>query len=203
MRIWFDTEFIDDGKTIEMISIGMVRDDGATLYMENSSCDLSRCDDWLRKNVVAKLDIAKGNHTYAWHPTHIGESIRAFAGPKPDFWAYYADYDWVVLCQLYGRMIDLPTGWPMYCRDLKQELVRLGNPEIYKLSEARAHNALSDAEWLRDTHLKLERGEMSAAREATFNEISGWTNEQRYTLLSNFCSGCGDRDLRCTCRRDE
>ncbi len=43
---------------------------------------------------------------------------------KPEFYAYYADYDWVVFCWLFGRMIDLPKGFPMYCKDLKQELDR-------------------------------------------------------------------------------
>lgn len=37
-------------------------------------------------------------------------------------YAYYADYDWVVFCSLFGRMIDLPSGMPMFCRDLKQML---------------------------------------------------------------------------------
>ena len=36
------------------------------------------------------------------------------------FYAYYADYDWVVFCWVFGKMIDLPEGFPMYCRDLKQ-----------------------------------------------------------------------------------
>ncbi|MGH2666066.1 hypothetical protein [Flavobacterium sp.] len=40
----------------------------------------------------------------------------------PEFYAYYADYDWVVFCWLFGKMIDLPAGFPMYCRDLKQVL---------------------------------------------------------------------------------
>ncbi len=40
----------------------------------------------------------------------------------PEFYAYYADYDWVVFCWLFGKMIDLPEGFPMYCRDLKQVL---------------------------------------------------------------------------------
>lgn len=40
--------------------------------------------------------------------------------PSPEFYGYYADYDWVLFCSLFGRMIDLPTGFPMYCRDLKQ-----------------------------------------------------------------------------------
>jgi hypothetical protein len=37
------------------------------------------------------------------------------------FYGYYADYDWVVFCWLFGNMIDLPDGFPMYCIDLKQE----------------------------------------------------------------------------------
>lgn len=39
---------------------------------------------------------------------------------QPEFYAYYADYDWVVFCWIFGRMIDLPKGFPKYCRDLKQ-----------------------------------------------------------------------------------
>lgn len=39
----------------------------------------------------------------------------------PRFYAYYGDYDWVVFCQnLFGRMMNLPELFPMYCRDLKQ-----------------------------------------------------------------------------------
>jgi hypothetical protein len=41
---------------------------------------------------------------------------------KPEFYAYYADYDWVAFCWLFGKMIDLPKGFPMYCIDLKQTL---------------------------------------------------------------------------------
>lgn len=39
-----------------------------------------------------------------------------------EFYAYYADYDWVAFCSLFGKMIDLPEGFPMYCKDLKQGL---------------------------------------------------------------------------------
>ena len=41
---------------------------------------------------------------------------------KPEFYGYYSDYDWVVLCWLFGKMIDLPKGFPMHCNDLKQIL---------------------------------------------------------------------------------
>ena len=50
----------------------------------------------------------------------VNNLFRGFL--EPEFYAYYADYDWVVFCSLFGRMIDLPAGFPMYCRDLKQML---------------------------------------------------------------------------------
>lgn len=40
----------------------------------------------------------------------------------PTFYAYFADYDWVAFCWLFGKMMDLPKGFPMYTRDLKQML---------------------------------------------------------------------------------
>ena len=39
-----------------------------------------------------------------------------------EFYGYYCDYDWVAFCWLFGKMIDLPHGFPMHCTDLKQEL---------------------------------------------------------------------------------
>lgn len=41
---------------------------------------------------------------------------------QPEFWAYFGDYDWVLLCSLFGTMMDLPEGFPMYCCDVKQLL---------------------------------------------------------------------------------
>ncbi len=40
---------------------------------------------------------------------------------NPQFYAYYADYDWVVFCWLFGTMMNLPKEFPMYCIDLMQE----------------------------------------------------------------------------------
>lgn len=63
-------------------------------------------------------------------------------GSPPEFWGYYADYDWVAFCWLFGAMIDLPKGWPMYCRDLKQVADDLG----VRLPHSNdRHNSLGDA----------------------------------------------------------
>lgn len=145
MRIWFDTEFLEDGRTIELISIGMVREDGATFYAETPQAEgLAKSTDWLRANVLPHLRGWDGRER-----NQIAADIVAFAGSKPEFWAYYADYDWVALCQLYGTMMDLPKGWPMFCRDVQQlacECIETDLPP----QPASAHNALADAVWTRD-----------------------------------------------------
>jgi hypothetical protein len=142
MKIWFDTEFIEDGRTIELISIGMVREDGATYYAETDQYRPGKASQWVKDNVLVHL---KGG--VAIKPLDvIGREIIDFAGDDPEFWAYYADYDWVALCQLFGTMMQLPSGWPMFCRDVKQLCVSLGDPELPSQTSVE-HHALNDAKW--------------------------------------------------------
>ena len=75
---------------------------------------------------------------------------------KPEFWGYFADYDWVALCQLFGAMMDLPKGWPMYCRDIKQWCDDLGNPRLPPEGKDE-HHALADARWAKNAYYFLER----------------------------------------------
>jgi hypothetical protein len=141
---FFDTEFIEDGRTIELLSIGIVRDDGATYYAEPAESDRGNAGRWVRENVLPHL-------TGPVKPrAEIAAEIVAFVGPRPEFWAYFADYDWVVLCQLFGTMMDLPLGWPMFCMDLKQFAVSLGDPDLHALvsPDGPEHNALADARWV-------------------------------------------------------
>lgn len=145
MKIWFDTEFVEDGKTIDLISIGMVREDGGTYYAENGRCDHGRADPWVVENVLSHLQFGHAVKS----PERIAREIVEFVGEKPEFWAYFCSYDWVVLCQLFGRTIDLPKGWPMWCRDLKQEAIRLGITDL-PAQIGSEHHALADALWLRE-----------------------------------------------------
>ena len=87
----------------------------------------------------------------------IRSAIEVFVGDdlEPQFWAYYADYDWVVFCQLWGIMINLPEHFPKYCMDLKQAAIHLGRPELPKQSGTE-HDALADARWNRDVWHFLE-----------------------------------------------
>lgn len=150
MRIWFDTEFVENGRTIDLISIGAVREDGGIFYLENAECDFDAASDWVKENVLPHLLCGARLLPKA----EIAQQFRAFAGDEPEFWAYYGAYDWVALCQLFGTMMDLPKGWPMYARDLKQaiDLAGVGKPPTQTDNE---HHALADARWTRDAWLWL------------------------------------------------
>lgn len=167
MRYFLDTEFNEDGKTIELISIGIAREDGATLYLVSAEFDPTACQDWVKENVLPKLGDAP-----RMTRKQIADEILRFvpADPKPEFWGYFADYDWVVLCQLFGRMVDLPKGFPMYCMDLKQWAKQLG-VDIKKAvpQPADAHNAIADAMWMREAHAYLA-GHNGDKRHAGANE---------------------------------
>jgi hypothetical protein len=147
MRIYFDTEFIEDGRTIDLISIGAIREDGRAYYAENLDCDMSKASGWVKANVFPSL--RKGADLIP--RLTIAREFQEFVGEKPEFWGYYADYDWVVLCQLFGTMVDLPKGWPMYCRDIKQLCDSLGNPKL-PVEGKDEHHALADARWNRSAY---------------------------------------------------
>lgn len=146
MRFWFDTEFIEDGKTIDLMSIGIVAEDGREFYAESNECDLSRASPWVKENVIPHLIHGYEGRVHMSRKA-IGNAVVSFVGTeKPELWAYYADYDWVALCQLFGTMMDLPKGWPMYCRDVKQIADMLGNPKLPEQGRGE-HHALDDAKW--------------------------------------------------------
>lgn len=153
MRYYLDTEFIEDGMTIELISIGVVADDGREFYAESADVDLTRASDWVKANVVPHLTGVDDDDASQVLPrSEIAEHLRAFIGDdRPEFWSWCSAYDWVVLCQLYGTMMDKPDGWPSYCCDIQQELDRLGlsDDDLPPASDAE-HNALADARRHRD-----------------------------------------------------
>lgn len=150
MKFWFDTEFIDDGKTIDLISIGVVSEDGRSYYAESLECDLTRAHQWVKDNVVPHL-------TGVLKPRAvIARDLIAFMGESPEIWSYFCPYDWIAICQLYGRMIDLPKGWPHFCLDVKQLSVSKGNPILPK-QRSTEHHALADAQWTRDAWNFLQR----------------------------------------------
>jgi hypothetical protein len=203
MKYFIDTEFIEGfqkplfGKRrhfIDLISIGIVCEDGREYYAISKDFNVKDADQWVKDNVISKLPARevtfydsprmKAESLLYKSNRQIKQDLYNFFGYKPEWtdygsdifsndsdiqiYGYYADYDWVLFCSLFGRMIDLPKGFPMYCRDLKQiydeteakikyfgfskDSGRIGSSLTLKNQydfpyQSNEHNALDDAKW--------------------------------------------------------
>lgn len=232
MKYFIDTEFLEGKQkevfpislfrkekpnTIDLISIGVVAEDGREYYAISKDFNLKEAWNrydlvqesgdmrnmfpngrklyWIRKNVLKPIfyelsgkdidfhdlsasftykqmkylinkygktnkEIAENIITFCRHPNSL-----SYNPPSPEFYAYFADYDWVVFCWLFGKMIDLPKGFPMYCKDLKQMIddkqsqidfnTSVTEPrkdikshkDFPKQDASKSHNAIEDARW--------------------------------------------------------
>jgi hypothetical protein len=145
VRFFYDCEFIEDGSTIELVSIGVVAEDGREFYAVSTEFDPARAIDWVRRNVLDKLP-SPGDP--AWRSrARIRDDLLSFllAGGEPiEMWAWMAAYDHVVLAQLWGDMRALPRSIPRFTHELRQEWERCGAPALPP-QPADQHDALADA----------------------------------------------------------
>lgn len=205
MKYFYDTEFLEGtqnkrflgilyGKTlptIDLISIGIVSEDGREYYAISKDFNLKEAwnrydmkqvsgdarnrypegikEYWIRENVLKPIyyemigkDISfhdydkyftyssmknlinkqgkankqiacevlqftvdpgkKGFDSWLGSTEEYMQALEKTKVPKIELYGYYTAYDHVVLCWLFGKMIDLPKGFPMYTKDLKQML---------------------------------------------------------------------------------
>ncbi len=153
---WFDTEFIEDGTVVIPLSIGIVCEDGRELYLEwyQDDLKLAKANEFVVANVFPHLRWKNGDPSaQRWHYEIRNELIEFVnAGAKrPLFWAWYATYDWMVMCQTFGNMTDLPQNWPMFPMDLRAIIEWEGGKRRFALpsQEGTAHEALDDARHLK------------------------------------------------------
>lgn len=174
-RYFYDTEFLENGETIELISIGIAAEDGREYYAVNSAVgeslnesDLGKriaAHDWLMTNVVPHLPLRgdvkryNGVPSNKWMPPPlnmrstlvkpawvIANEVREFiTGDAIELWADYCAYDHVVLMQLYGTMIARPPQFPMFTHDIQAYANFAGFHDLPDIPEGEAHNALTDA----------------------------------------------------------
>ncbi|HEY2172453.1 MAG TPA: polyadenylate-specific 3'-exoribonuclease AS [Mycobacteriales bacterium] len=145
MRFFYDCEFIEDGITIELVSIGVVDEGGREFYAVSTEFDPDRAIPWVRDHVLPKLPSPADR---AWRSRRkIRDDLFAFlSAPREpiELWAWYAAYDHVALCQLWGGMPALPRAVPRFTHELRQLWEDRGRPAIPD-PPADQHDALADA----------------------------------------------------------
>jgi hypothetical protein len=146
-RYFYDCEFIEDGRLIDLVSIGVVDEHGREFYAVSTEFDDRHALPWVRRNVLDKLP-SPGDP--AWRSRgRIRADLYEFlvaplaAGEELELWAWYAAYDHVALAQLWGAMPALPREIPRFTKDLRQRWDDLGRPPLPAATGR--HDALVDA----------------------------------------------------------
>ncbi len=144
-RYFYDTEFIEDGQTIDLISIGVVDETGREFYAVSTEFDPGKAIQWVRRNVLSQLPSPSDA---AWRSRNgIRDNLLSYLtgpGEEIELWAWFASYDHVALAQLWGPMTELPRAIPRFSCELRQRWADLGKPEL-PAAGADAHNSLADA----------------------------------------------------------
>lgn len=151
MRFWIDTELHDNGKYIELISLGAVAADGREFYAISTEFDPAGVTPWVQQHVLPFLE---PRTSPVWQPlSAIAEAFLAFVGDEPaEFWSYIATYDWYLVTRLLPDGLDgLPDNWPFECWDLHQWAWQLGHPQL-PAHAGPVHHALADAHWHRQVY---------------------------------------------------
>lgn len=165
-RFFYDTEFHEDGKTIDLLSFGMVCENtDDEFYHVNLDADWKRAweNTWLRDNVLPSIKYEMYSTPYGLdfelqenYPVALTRHSMAMElinyveknlpeNHVPEFWAYRGAYDFVAMAQMYGRMLDLPAFFPMFTMDIKQLMIMKGVSKSPIVQEGLVHNALDDA----------------------------------------------------------
>lgn len=147
----------------------------ADIKANDNLYDKIRSHKWLMENVVPHLPLNRkssgkpdmsmsgiatdrGHFNLDMQSTHvlpkwvIRNMVREFILSTPDveLWADYAAYDHVCLAQLFGTMIQLPEGCPMFTHEFQQyKKLAPADLKIPKLIGTPEHHALGDAKKLK------------------------------------------------------
>ncbi|MDQ3405737.1 MAG: polyadenylate-specific 3'-exoribonuclease AS [Actinomycetota bacterium] len=147
MRFFYDTEFIEDGTTIDLVSIGVVDEQGREFYAVSTEFDPAKAGPWVRGNVLDKLP-PPASQLWCDKAT-IRRRLLEFLLPdrskdRIELWAWYGAYDHVAIGQLWGSMPALPRQIPRFTRELRQRWEDVGKPVLPNPPDD-AHDALADA----------------------------------------------------------
>ena len=171
MNIYFDTEFEGLYKEANLISLGMVSEDGQELYFEFDNIDVQKQDNWIKQNVLNNTclygnvnlqDIVDENNYFKGNKEQCKGVLLEWLKQFDDvqFVSDVCHYDFVFLIDIFGTAFDLPKNINPYCYDINQDIMNLFNingKQAFNLSresildnlglsiQGQKHNSLYDA----------------------------------------------------------
>lgn len=151
MKIFFDTEFTGLHKDTTLISIGLIDENGRTFYGEFSDYDESKCDDWIRENVIKHLKWSKEGpvedfvniYVNSWEAFGSKEYIKIVLSEwlskydEVDLVSDCCHYDMVLFIDIFGDAWSIPDMVNPACHDINQDIAKyfdISEKEAFDLS---------------------------------------------------------------------
>lgn len=166
-KIFFDCEFTGLQKNTDLISIGIIDEDGNSFYAEFNDYKKELVTDWIQKNVIDNLFfnhvhtiehkhllIGCKEHSMKGNKEEVAEAIRQFISKydEVEIWSDCLAYDWVLFCDLFGHALNIPSNVYYIPFDICTAFKMKGiDPDISREQFANVddignkHNALYDA----------------------------------------------------------
>jgi len=158
MEIFFDTEFTGLQQDTDLLSIGIVDENGKEFYAELNDYRQDKIDDWLRDNVIANL--TKENVVDSKElKLQLDEYFLAY--DNVEIWSDCLSYDWVLFNQIWGHAFNIPKNICYIPFDICTLFKVKGidpdvNREEFAGIEGKKHNALHDARVIKACYEKLK-----------------------------------------------
>jgi hypothetical protein len=169
-KIFFDCEFTWLIQYTELISIWLISEDWDTFYWKFTDYDVTKCNNWIRENVISNIDISHDNENeFTWTKEFIRSKLLKWIKDKWDnieVWSDCLSYDWVLFNTLLADYKDWYPNLPSNIYYIPFDIctlmkVKWVDPDItredfvwYKW-ETIKHNALFDAKIIKMCYDKL------------------------------------------------
>jgi len=171
--LFFDQEFSGLHQNTTLISLGIVSECGKTFYAEYNDYSVMQCNDWIKENVLANLNLEAYSNNQSlkdWkikgNSAQIKEALTTWLAQfdKIKMVSDCLAYDWVLFCEIFGGAFGIPENIhyiPVYIctmfedRDIdpdinREEFADLKNGSI-------KHNALWDAFVIMECYYRLKK----------------------------------------------
>ncbi len=152
-RLFLDTEFTHLRQDAQLISLGLVAENGDWFYAECTDFDLSACSDWVVDNVLTLFTgtalpkalgvTVQAQTSCSGTKTEILLPLRAWIERFQDgeksiqIWADVNAWDWILFCELFDGTFSLPKGIHYIPVDLSTWLLAKGyDPDTVRESLA-------------------------------------------------------------------
>lgn len=156
MKIFFDTEFTGLQQDTDLMSIGLVSENGLEFYAELNDYRKDKVNDWIKANVENNFT---GKNVMSMPDLRVALTDWLGMFDNVEMWSDCLAYDWVLFCEIWFGAFNVPQNIYYIPFDLSTLLKIKGfdpdvNREEFVGMKGPKHNALHDAWVIKRCHDK-------------------------------------------------